>query len=349
MTTIARTDPDNPSEESIEEAAGIIRKGGLVVFPTETVYGLGANAYSSDACLRIFSAKERPPDNPLIVHICDMSMLREVTVNVSGQLTEKLGKIWPGPVTILLPRSSRIPDTVTGGSSLVAVRMPENRLSLELIRKAGVPIAAPSANISTRPSVTDSRHAIEELDGRVDFIFDCGPTRQGLESTIIDVSGGQCILLRAGAKPVEELEEIFGPVSITDFSRGLLESTVPLAPGMKYRHYSPLKKLYMATSAALLREVSRSGEFRGKISLICSEEICSNSKLDCINLGKESEMDNIARNLFSALRELDKMDCEIGLIQQFPENGKGLAVMNRIRKASSGYVDNLEVVRSFLH
>ena len=348
MTTVVKTDPARPSDESIEAAAEVIRKGGLVVFPTETVYGLGADAYSRDACLKIFRAKDRPPDNPLIVHISDIGMLNEVAKNVSREMLGKLEKVWPGPVTILLPKSERIPDTVTGGSSLVAVRMPDNVLSLELIRKAGVPIAAPSANISTRPSITDSKHAIEELDDRVDFIFDCGPTVQGIESTIIDVSGGKCTLLRAGAKPVEELEKIFGPIRLTDFSRGLLESTVPLAPGMKYRHYSPRKKLYLASSESFILEVSGRNEFLGKILIIGSEETCSKSRLECISLGKENNMDEVARNLFSALREFDKTQCTIGIIQPFEEKGKGLAVMNRIRKASSGYVGNLDSLRTCL-
>ncbi len=348
MTTVVKTDPAKPSDASIEAAAEVIRNGGLVVFPTETVYGLGANAYSSEACLKIFSAKERPPDNPLIVHISDIGMLKEVAGNVSREMLCKLEKVWPGPVTILLPKSKEIPDTVTGGSTLVAVRMPDNILSLELIRKAGVPIAAPSANISTRPSITDSKHAIEELDGRVDFIFDCGPTVQGIESTIIDVSGGECTLLRAGAKPVEELENIFGPIRLTDFSRGLLESTVPLAPGMKYRHYSPRKKLYLASSEPFIREVSGRNEFLGKILIIGSEETCSKSRLQCISLGNENNLDEVARNLFSALREFDKTQCDIGIIQPFGEKGKGLAVMNRIRKASSGYVGSLDSLLTFL-
>lgn len=349
MTTIVKTDPVRPSNDSVEAAAEVIRRGGLVVFPTETVYGLGANAYSSEACLQIFKAKERPPDNPLIVHISDMSMLKEVAGHVSSEILGKLERVWPGPVTVLLQRSERIPDTVTGGSALVAVRMPDNILSLELIRKAGVPIAAPSANISTRPSITDSRHAIEELDGRVDFIFDCGPTAEGVESTIIDISGRECTLLRAGAKPVEELEEIFGPIRITEFSRGLLESTVPLAPGMKYRHYSPRKKLYLASSRLFVQEVSERSEFLGKILIIGSGETCAKSRLDCISLGKETDLDEVARNLFSALREFDKTQCEIGIIQPFEERGKGLAVMNRIRKASSGYTENLDSLRTYLN
>jgi L-threonylcarbamoyladenylate synthase len=349
MTSIVKTNPGKPSRDSIKLAAEVIREGGLVVFPTETVYGLGANAFSSEACLKIFKAKERPPDNPLIVHISDMGMLMEITEDIHGDLIEKLEKIWPGPVTVLLKKSSKIPDTVTGGSPLVAVRMPDSLLSLELIREAGVPIAAPSANISTRPSITDSRHAIEELAGRVDLILDCGPTPHGVESTIINFTGTTCILLRAGAKPVEELEKIFGPIEVTDFSRGLLESTVPLAPGMKYRHYSPGKKLYLTATAGILQDISQKENLRDEIAIIASDEICSKSRLRCIPLGSETNLDLIARNLFAALRELDKTSCSIGLIQPFSESGKGLAIMNRIRKASSGRLESAESVQDFLH
>ena len=349
MTSIVKTNPGKPSRDSIKLAAEVIREGGLVVFPTETVYGLGANAFSSEACLKIFKAKERPPDNPLIVHISDMGMLMEITEDIHGDLIEKLEKIWPGPVTVLLKKSSKIPDTVTGGSPLVAVRMPDSLLSLELIREAGVPIAAPSANISTRPSITDSRHAIEELAGRVDLILDCGPTPHGVESTIINFTGTTCILLRAGAKPVEELEKIFGPIEVTDFSRGLLESTVPLAPGMKYRHYSPGKKLYLTATAGILQDISQKANLRDEIAIIASDEICSKSRLSCIPLGSETNLDLIARNLFAALRELDKTSCSIGLIQPFSESGKGLAIMNRIRKASSGRLESAESVQDFLH
>lgn len=342
MTAIIKTDQDKPSEESIEAAAEVIRAGGLVVFPTETVYGLGANAYSPEACLKVFRAKERPADNPLIVHISDLEMIREITTGVSAGLMEKLGKIWPGPLTILFPKSEMIPDTVTGGSHLVAVRMPNNRLALDLIRKSGVPIAAPSANISTRPSITDSKHAIEELNGKVDLIMDCGRTLQGVESTIIDVSGEGTTLLRAGAMTVEELEAVFGPVNVTDFARGLLESSVPLAPGMKYRHYSPSRRLYLAPSDEFLKLVSSKEELKGRIVVIGSDETCKGAKVDCINLGHEYDPDAIARNLFSALRDLDTYHCTMGIIQSFPEPGIGLAIMNRIRKASSGELGSME-------
>lgn len=336
MTIVLKTDQENPDEQAIRKGAEIVRNGGTVVFPTETVYGLGANAFSSEACLKIFRAKGRPPDNPLIVHIASMAMIRDVADNVSGELVSKLRKIWPGPVTILFRKNSRIPDTVTGGSDLVAVRMPANRLALRLIAQSGVPIAAPSANISTRPSITEARHAMKELDGKVDLIYDSGPSPFGLESTIIDISGAEPVLLRAGAMPVEELRSIFGNITVTDFSRGLKESTIPLAPGMKYRHYSPDRNLFLATSREIVREISRSEDPPGGITIIASSEICEGSRVPCISLGGENSLDEVARRLFSSLRELEGRSGKAGIIMPFPETGRGLAIMNRIRKASSG-------------
>ncbi len=342
MARILKTDPVNPKTEDLEYGAKIIRNGGLVVFPTETVYGLGANAMSAEACQKIFIAKERPSDNPLIVHISSIDMLDQVVSEVPEKIRTVLAMIWPGPLTLLFPKNRVIPDIVTGGSDLVAVRMPDNKLALGLIETSGVPIAAPSANVSTRPSITASMHAIEELGDKVDLIYDSGSTSHGLESTIIDVSGPQPVLLRSGSKSVEELEEIFGPIEITDFARGLQESPVPRAPGMKYRHYSPRKKLFLASDRQFAEAISKNQKFSGRIAVIASSEICSHSSLRCLDLGSESDMKEIGRNLFSSLRELEKIEEEAGLVMPFSENGVGLAVMNRIRKASVSTVESIE-------
>lgn len=345
---IVKTDQNNPDQEDINRGADIIIRGGLVVFPTETVYGLGANAFSADACAKIFRAKERPVDNPLIVHVSSLDMISSFTSGVTEELLEKLSMIWPGPVTILLTRNDRIPDVVTGGSRLVAVRMPANTLALRLIETAGVPIAAPSANISTRPSITDSTQAIEELDGKVDLIYDSGPTPHGIESTIIDISGNRPVLLRAGSKPVEDLEEIFGRIDTTDYVRGYREGSVPLVPGMKYRHYSPDKDLFLARDRNLIMEVSRNQKVKGKIALIASSEICSGSSIPCIDLGSENDLDAIAHSLYSALRRLEKLEIRAGVIMAFREEGKGLAVMNRIRKASTSEFTSLEELEKLI-
>lgn len=334
MARILKADQNCPEPEALEAGAEVIRKGGLVVFPTETVYGLGANAFSEESCRKIYRAKDRPSDNPLIVHIGSVGMLSQVVSEVPEKISRVLGKIWPGPVTLLLPKSSRIPSIVTGGSDLVAVRMPDNALALGLIEHSKVPIAAPSANISTRPSITDSRDAIEELGDKVDLIYDSGETTQGLESTIIDLSGDKPVLLRSGSRSVEELRDIFGEIEITDFARGLQESSIPRAPGMKYRHYAPKKKLYLASSRELVSEACLDEKLKGRVAVIASEEICNDSRIHCLSLGPEGDLDEIGKNLFSSLRRLEKAHVDAGLIMPFPEHLKGLAIMNRMRKAS---------------
>lgn len=343
MVRILKTDQENPSEADVIEGARVIREGGLVVFPTETVYGLGADAFSSEACLRIYEVKKRPADNPLIVHISRVSMLNEVAQGVSDELMRRLEMVWPGPVTILFRKKDTLPDVVTGGTGLVAVRMPANRLALMLIDRSGTPIAAPSANISTRPSITDSRHAIQELKDTVDLIYDSGPTQFGLESTIIDVSGKTPELLRAGSRTVEDLEGIFGKINVSDFSRGLRESTVPLAPGMKYRHYSPRKKMFLASSRDIASVISRDPGYAGKVAIIGSRELCLEASLRCLPLGKETDLEEIGHNLFSAFRELEDLPESVGVIMPFPETGQGLAIMNRIRKASYGFIETSEI------
>lgn len=348
MAKILKTDQTNPDPAELELGADIIRKGGLVVFPTETVYGLGANAFSAEACKKIYKAKNRPPDNPLIVHVSSLEMLALVVSEVPASMRSYLEKIWPGPVTLLFPKGEDIPSIVTGGSDLVAVRMPDNPLALGLIEKGGVPIAAPSANVSTRPSITDSKHAIEELGEKVDLIYDSGITPQGLESTIIDVSGKEPVLLRSGSKSVEELREIFGNIEVTEFARGLLETNIPRAPGMKYRHYSPSKNLYLCDSRELAFSVSQDIRFKNQLVLIASSEICSNSVIDCIDMGTEGHTGVIGRNLYTSLRELEKRDAKTGAIMPFTEEGIGLAVMNRIRKASTGTVSSLHELEKII-
>lgn len=349
MTIVLKVDQEIPDPNLIQRGADIIRSGGLVVFPTETVYGLGANAFSEDACRKIFAAKERPADNPLIVHVSSLEMLRTVADTVPEHIAENLDKIWPGPVTLLFPKSSRIPDVVTGGSKLVAVRIPANNLALALIEASGVPIAAPSANISTRPSITDSRHAIEELDDRVDLIYDSGTTPQGIESTILDVSGVEPVLLRAGSRSVEDLELVFGHIDVNDYIRGHREGSVPLVPGMKYRHYSPDKPLFLSRTRDVLLQMVDQTDMESGIAIIASEEVCSQVKGTCISLGPERDLDLIGKNLFSALRELEALEVHAGIIMPFPETGKGLAIMNRIRKASTAEFSSLEELEKLIH
>lgn len=348
MAKILKTDQDHPKEADLEEGADVIRNGGMVVFPTETVYGLGANAFSGEACSKIFTAKNRPPDNPLIVHISSLKMLNQVAAKIPRRVLDLLDKLWPGPITILLPKSNLVPDIVTGGSDLVAVRMPDNKLALGLIERAGVPIAAPSANVSTKPSITQSRYAIEEFENKVDLIYDSGETCHGLESTIIDLSEPMPVLLRSGSMTVEELKKIFGEIKITDVARGLEESVLPRAPGMKYRHYSPTTKLYLSVNRETVDAASKQMNLKGIVAILASHEICKDSVISCIDLGPEFDFETIGRNLFPSLRRLDELPEYVGLIMPFQERDKGFTVMSRIRKAATGVVNTLEELEKLI-
>ncbi|GGM70191.1 threonylcarbamoyl-AMP synthase [Thermogymnomonas acidicola] len=322
--------------EAVRKGASVIKAGGTVIFPTETVYGLGANALSAEACLKVFRAKNRPADNPLIVHVCDMEGFLRVAENPPEGLVSALKALWPGPLTVLVRKRDVVPDVTTGGSPYVAVRMPDNPLALALIRESGVPIAAPSANLATRPSIVDSSQAIREMYGRVDLIYDCGPVRIGVESTILDMRGGTPRLLRPGGYPVEFLERHFGEIEVTDEARGLRLSPVALTPGMKYRHYSPSVQMFMA-DVDTIRELCATG--RKDITVIAEHSVCGVCRADCIDLGLT--MEDVARNLFSAFLALETRGSRAGFIQKFGEGGLGLAIMNRIRKASSGEVHSL--------
>lgn len=346
-TRIEKIDQVEPDMEILKEAAAIIREGGTVVFPTETVYGLGANAYSPGACGRIFKAKKRPEDNPLIVHVHSMNQLKECTIDQDPDVLKALEDIWPGPLTVLMKRSKLVPDNVTAGLESVAVRMPANPLALKLIELSGTPVAAPSANIATRPSIVDSADAIRELDGLVDMILDAGTTFFGIESTIINTLRKPVELLRPGAYDQDDLEPYFGKVAIGDAARGLSASEVAITPGMKYKHYAPDREMYILSTAALLSGVNNEDSAK-KFTAIMSEETLSSLGIEGISLGSSENLYEIARNLFVAFRKLERSHGNIGLIESFPEKGVGLAVMNRIRKASSGTISTVEELKSVL-
>ncbi len=340
MTVVRKTDQVSPDAGVLREAASIIRNGGTVVFPTETVYGLGANALSSEACDGIFRAKKRPADNPLIVHVDSMEQFREICIGVDRNLERSLSTIWPGPLTVLARSCGRIPDNVAAGLETVAVRMPANPVALGIIKLAGVPVAAPSANIATRPSIVDSSEAIEELDGRVDMIVDAGPTFFGIESTIINTLRHPVELMRPGAFDQDELAKHFGRVEISRNARGLSESSTAITPGMKYKHYSPDRDLYIMDTAEECDSRLKECIERGAV-LIGSDEWIS-SRGGGISLGSGKDLYSIARNLFPSFRKLDKSGARCGIIQAFQERGVGLAIMNRIRKASSGTLDSCD-------
>jgi len=338
------TEPTKPDPWIIAKAAEVIRSGGLVAFPTETVYGLGANALDPKAILKVFRAKGRPPDNPLIIHIESSDALLEVTSRIPEWLWDVLRKVWPGPVTFVLNKSPKIPKEATGGKDTVAVRVPSHPVALSLIKEAGVPIAAPSANKSGRPSPTLGDHVVEDLgdSGLVDILIDAGPTFLGVESTVVDVTRDPPILLRPGPFTVEDLEEVLGrEIIIPPFAKGLGEAEEALSPGMKYKHYSPSTPLILIECPSqegileTLRRLIQENKDK-RICLLITEETRKHLGVDVpiIVLGSRDDVYGIARNLFDALRKLDKLNVDLGIIEGINDVGIGLAIMNRLRKAS---------------
>jgi len=348
LTQIFRVDPFNPDPLVIKQAAEILRNGGIVAFPTETVYGLGAIVFNVNAVKKIFIAKNRPFDNPLIIHIGDLKMLDLVAVDIPEKAFKLIGKFWPGPLTLILPKNPKVPKIVSGGLNTVAVRMPAHPVALALIREIGEPIAAPSANLAGKPSPTTAEHVIKDLYDRVDAIIDGGETLYGVESTIINILSNPPTLLRPGAYPVEEIERVLGEnVVVPNYARGLEEALTALAPGMKYRHYAPETPLILIDPVSrdqrLLVEKTLSAirEYHSTYSKICVVACRETAglykhveKTHIIEIGSRDNMFEIAKNLYKVLRTLDELKCDIGIIEGFEDHGLGLTVMNRLRKAS---------------
>lgn len=350
-TEFVKTDGSRLSEctEVFQRAAEIIKKGGLVAFPTETVYGLGANALDEAAVKRIYEAKGRPSDNPLIVHISSLPELKPLAEDINEQAEKLIDAFWPGPLTIIFKKRDIIPYATSGGLDTVAVRFPENPVARAFIRACGVPIAAPSANTSGKPSPTTAEHVKNDLDGRIDMILDGGSCRFGLESTIVDVSSGRAVLLRPGSVTVDMLKEVVGEIAIdkTILSRPD-ENLRPLAPGMKYKHYSPLCHIKIVTGErekaietilSLAEAETGKGRRTGIIYVSEDKKYFENiEKKGCrlIPLGSENDPESIGAGLFKALRLCDDMQLDTAFIKGFPETKLGLAIMNRLKKAA-GY------------
>ncbi|GGP20100.1 translation factor Sua5 [Thermocladium modestius] len=328
--------------ESIEAAAETILRGGLVAFPTETVYGLGADAFNPAAVRRIYQVKGRPADNPSIVHIASLDQLVDVAVDVPDELFKALRRVWPGPFTVVLRKSSKVPPETTGGRDTVAVRMPAHPIALELIRRSR-PIAAPSANLSGKPSPTSAIHVIRDLMGKVDAIIDGGDTYFGVESTVIDFTRRPPVLLRPGPFTVEEIRGVIGDIVVPEFARGTREADVALAPGMKYRHYAPSKPLFLVECGDVEAMVGKAKELVERLkqhegkraAVLCSSETCGQyAGVTVVDMGHRGDLYEVARKLFAALRLVDDLDVDVAVAEGFPELGIGLAIMNRLRKAS---------------
>jgi L-threonylcarbamoyladenylate synthase len=335
-TRLLTIDPLHPSRRKINQAATVIKNGGLVAFPTETVYGLGANAFDEKAVKEIFIAKKRPADNPLIVHIYSLDQLEQITGKIPTKIRSIARDLWPGPLTFLLSRSDNVPEIVCGGTKRVAVRMPAHPVALKLIEKSGVPIAAPSANLSTKPSPTSALHVMSDLDGRIDLVLDGGDTFFGVESTIVDMTSEPYKLLRPGAYGPEDLRRKLGTLVIPKSIRNAGESADAIVPGMKYRHYAPAKPLYVIEKKNLIRNQALLND--PSVGILCSKELSKEGSIDNPNLiilGSEKNLFEVAKNLFASFRLLDGLNVKFGIVQTFKERGIGLAIMNRIIKATS--------------
>ena len=314
-TIIKKIDKNQIDEDAIREAGEILREGGLVAFPTETVYGLGANALDEEAAKKTYEAKGRPSDNPLIVHIADLEDLSEITENVPPE-TELLAKhFWPGPLTMIFEKSSLVPYGTTGGLDTVAVRMPSDLIARKLILAAGGYVSAPSANTSGRPSPTTAEHVWEDLNGKIEMIIDGGSVDIGLESTILDMTVSPPMILRPGAITADMLEEVIGVVSVDETILGSESSQAPKAPGMKYRHYAPKAKLTIVEGSLkeevfairqLAYEKSRQGVQVGIIGTNETVEFYTHGLVK--NIGSRENEKTIARNLYRILREFDEED-----------------------------------------
>lgn len=353
-------DRENVRDEELLEAAGILREGGLVAFPTETVYGLGGNALNEDAAAKIYAAKGRPSDNPLIAHISCAGELEPLVKEIPEAGRKLMEAFWPGPLTMIFPKSSRVPYGTTGGLDTVAIRMPDDPVANRLIALAGVPVAAPSANTSGRPSPTTADHVWQDMNGRIEMIVDGGPVGIGVESTIVDVSSPVPAVLRPGAITMEMLRDVLGQVDIDPAILGPMSADVkPKAPGMKYKHYAPKADLTlvepegMGAADAHRPETEGAGVQRmvGKVKELAEEKMARGYRVGIIctdeskpvytegtvrSIGARKDPASVAHNLYAVLREFDDLNVDYIYSESFTGDHLGQAIMNRLSKAA-GY------------
>jgi len=339
-TKVWRIDPKSPDPKAITEAAEIIRKGGLVAFPTETVYGLGANALDETAVRKIFAAKERPAWDPIIVHICDLTMLDCLVEDVPEKFTELASRFMPGPLTVVMRKKAIVPDAVTAGLPTVAVRVPNHPVALALIKAAGVPIAAPSANRFGRPSPTTAEHVLHDLAGRIDGILDAGPTQVGVESTVVDLTKTPPVILRPGGVSKERLEEFLGEVVVASKPPSDIEVGLP-SPGMMPRHYAPSVPVILADGNAselekVIGQLKSQGYEPSQIGVLMPEDwLTGEEGLVIFRWGKWGEWDKMAQKLFEGLRWLERQGVSAIVAPLPPPIGLGLAIRDRLTKAAS--------------
>ena len=339
-TLIKEIDINKPDQDLISLFATMLADGKTVIFPTETVYGLGANALDEDAATKIYQAKGRPSDNPLLVHVADKEDVYDLVENIDDRAKLLMDKFWPGPLTIVFKKKAIIPDRTSGGLDTVAIRMPSDQVARDLIRQAGVPIAAPSANISGSPSPTKPEHIIRDMDGRVDGILLGGPCDYGVESTIIDLSEDLAMVLRPGSITLEMLGEVLGRVDLDPSLKNKDDNIRAKAPGMKYKHYSPQAQVYIVKADDL-------EGFAERVDSLCEDNAKKGLKIGVMTMnydqhsyqakvfdlgGSDTE---VAKNLFDSLISLDRESIDIAYVPYFEERGIGVAIMNRLKKAAA--------------
>ncbi|WP_445476109.1 L-threonylcarbamoyladenylate synthase [Methanococcoides methylutens] len=338
---------DKDFEAGLSRAADIIREGGTVAFPTETVYGLGADALKADAVHKIFKAKGRPADNPLIVHIANADQCSELAEAISADAIKLMETFWPGPLTLILKAKDIVPDVTTGGLNTVGLRMPDNPVALELIRRSDTPIAAPSANTSGSPSPTTADHVFHDLDGKIDAILDGGATDIGLESTVVDMTSDIPTVLRPGQITAEDIRKCVGDVRIGYADRTLEEDEIARSPGMKYTHYSPKTKVILIEGqikdvhkamTEIVYDCHKEGE---RVGIFVTDETAKVVNADeTYSLGKRNMPSQAARSIFMGLRHLDDKEIDLIIVDgTLEKEGIGAAVFNRLRKAADRIIN----------
>lgn len=335
---IINVDIERPEKDKIRIAAELIRNGGLVAFPTETVYGLGANALNPEAVAGIFKAKNRPLDNPIIVHVADKEELYKLTEDIPVIAEDLMDFFWPGPLTLILKKSEVVPYVTTGSLDTVAIRMPDHRISLALIAESGVPIAAPSANTAGKPSPTNAKHVIEDLGAKVDMLLDGGPTMVGVESTVLDLTSSTPKILRPGGITSEELMDFLGAI---DLAKIEMEKEVALSPGMKHKHYAPKSDMIVVEGddfeiiVRKVQELADENMRKGKKVGIMATSESPAYDADIVKIaGSRADPRTIARNLFEILRGFDEQRVDIILVEGVEIKGIGLAIMDRLERAA---------------
>jgi len=333
-TRIITLSSEHPDREAIRLAAGVLRSGGLVAFPTETVYGLGADAFNGHAVRRIFEVKGRPADNPLIVHIASYDQLADLTDELPPAGKRLAEAFWPGPLTLVVNGSYGIPDVVTAGLDTVAVRMPDNAVTLGLIRVLGSPIVGPSANLSGGPSPTTAQHVFDDLNGKIDLILDAGPAKIGVESTVVDVTSDPPLILRFGGLTRERIEHCVGPVLA-----GGEDSRRRRSPGTRHRHYAPRAQVILVDQgdARTFERLYRLHTEAGKKVGFIVHSIALPPSVQCdAGTAVRDGVEQYTRLLFRMLREMDARQADVILVERVEETGLGRAVMDRLVRAASG-------------